>query len=79
MSSKLARGIAALGAIVALGACSGGDSDQAKLESAAGALANTRDSTVRAMDSTGAARQVDTSRLGAAKTESILTKARKSP
>ena len=78
MSTKLARGFAALGAIVALGAC-GGNSDQAKLESAAGALANQRDSTVRALDSTGAARQVDTSRLGAAKTESILAKARKSP
>jgi hypothetical protein len=42
-----------------------------------------RDSTIRALDSskTGAAvgRQVDTTKLGAAKTESILTKARKAP
>ena len=78
MSSKLARGFAVLGALAVLGAC-GDNSDQAKLESAAGALANQRDSTVRAMDSTGAPRHVDTSRLGAAKTESILTKARKAP
>jgi hypothetical protein len=36
------------------------------------------DSAVKALDS-GKARQVDTTKLGAAKTESILTKSRKSP
>ena len=79
MSNDLVRGFAALGTIVVLGACGGGDSDQAKLESAAGALTQQRDSSVQAIDSSKTLRQVDTSRLGAAKTESILTKARKSP
>jgi hypothetical protein len=78
MSSNLVRGFAAAAAIAALGAC-GGDADQAKLESAAGALTQQRDSTVQAIDSSKTLHQVDTTRLGAAKTESILTKARKTP
>lgn len=79
MGKNLVRGVAAVGTILMLGGCGGGASDQAKLESAAGALTQQRDSTVKALDSTKTTHQVDTSRLGAAKTESILTKARKSP
>lgn len=78
MNSNLVRGFAAAVAIATLGAC-GGNADQAKLESAAGALTQQRDSSVKAIDSSKTLRQVDTSRLGAAKTESILTKARKNP
>jgi hypothetical protein len=63
----------------ALGACRGGDADQAQLERAAGALATQHDSTVQAMDSSGTRPTIDTTRLGPAKTESILAKARKSP
>lgn len=79
MNGILVRGIAALLVLGAFSACSGGNEDQAKLESAAGALAQQRDSAVRALDSNKTGRPVDTSRPSAAKTESILTKARKSP
>lgn len=71
------------GIIVALGACTGGDKDKASFQAAADSMGMHLDSTKRALDSskTGAAagQQVDTTKLGAAKTESILTKARKTP
>ena len=65
-----------MGGIVA--ACQGNkDNFQASVDS----MNTHRDSTIRALDSSksGAAvgQQVDTTKLGAAKTESILTKARK--
>jgi len=70
------------GIMIALGAC-GGDKDKASFQAAADSMGTHLDSTKRALDSskTGAAvgRQVDTTKLGAAKTESILTKARKAP
>lgn len=67
-----------MGGIVA--ACKGNkDNFQASVDS----MNTHRDSTIRALDSSksGAAvgQQVDTTKLGAAKTESILTKARKTP
>ena len=79
MQSYFARGCVAVLMIVGVAACGGGDADKAKFESAAGALTGQQDSSVRSLDSSGARRQVDTTKLGAAKTESILTKARKSP
>ena len=74
------RLIVLAGITVALGACGGNKADfQASVDS----MGTHLDSTKRALDSskTGAAvgQQVDTTKLGAAKTESILTKARKSP
>lgn len=79
MKSYIARGLVAVLIMVALGACGGDDADKAKFESAAGALAGQQDSSIKAMDSSATRRQVDTTKLGAAKTESILTKARKTP
>jgi hypothetical protein len=74
---------AVAGITVALAACGGGNKDKASFEAAADSMGTHLDSTKRALDSskTGAAagRQVDTTKLGAAKTESILTKARKAP
>ena len=71
------------GIMVALGACGGGNKDKASFQAAADSMGMHLDSTKRALDSskTGAAagQQVDTTKLGAAKTESILTKARKAP
>jgi hypothetical protein len=64
----------------ALGAC-GGNKNQ--FQASADSMGQHRDSTIRALDTsrTGAAvgQQVDTTKLGAAKTESILTKSRKTP
>ena len=69
-----------IGTIIALAACGGGNKDQRTMEAAVDSMTRPRDSTVRAMDSSGnPGRQVDTTKLGAAKTESILTKARKAP
>ena len=65
-------------AAAALASCGGGDKDQRALEAAMDSMSRPRDSIVRSLDSTGGKRQVDTTKLGAAKTESILTKARKS-
>lgn len=64
-----------------LAACGGaGDADKAKMQKAAAEMTQQRDSTINVMDSTkGATTQVDTTKLGAAKTESILTKTRKKP
>ena len=77
------RLLALAGITVALGACTGGDKDKASFQAAADSMGVHLDSTKRALDSskTGAAigKQVDTTKLGAAKTESILTKARKTP
>jgi hypothetical protein len=74
---------AVAGLMVALGACTGGDKAKASFQASADSMGTHLDSTKRALDSskTGAAagRQVDTTKLGAAKTESILTKARKAP
>lgn len=65
-----------IGIIVALGACGGGNKQnfQASVDS----MTKPHDSAVQALDS-GKAKQVDTTKLGAAKTESILTKERKAP
>jgi len=49
----------------------------AKFQAAVDSMTRPRDATVRAMDSAGTLPRVDTTKLGAAKTESILTKARK--
>ena len=74
---------AVAGIMLALGACTGGDKAKASFEASADSMGTHLDSTKRALDSskTGAAvgQQVDTTKLGAAKTESILTKARKTP
>lgn len=62
--------------IVALGACGGGNKQnfQASVDS----MTKPHDSAIQALDS-GKAGRVDTTKLGAAKTESILTKERKAP
>jgi hypothetical protein len=74
------RLIALAGITVVLGACGGNKAD---FQASADSMGVHLDSTKRALDSskTGAAagQQVDTTKLGAAKTESILTKARKNP
>jgi len=80
MRQALSRVAALIGICAIVGACGGNkDNFQASVDS----MNLHRDSTIRALDSskTGAAvgKQVDTTKLGAAKTESILTKARKSP
>jgi hypothetical protein len=59
-----------------------GKGTKADFQASADSMSQHRDSTIRALDSskTGVANgQVDTTKLGAAKTESILTKARKTP
>ena len=66
-------------AAATLASCGGGDKDQRKLEAAMDSMSRPRDSAVRSLDSTGANKPIDTTKLGAAKTESILTKARKRP
>jgi hypothetical protein len=76
MISNLARGGIVLAVALALSACTGGDADKKKFEAAAAGLAEQRD---KALDSTGTPGKVDTTKLGAAKTESILAKARKTP
>lgn len=65
-----------VGIIVALGAC-GGKNEQ-NFQASVDSMTKPHDSAVQALDS-GPARQVDTTKLGAAKTESILSKARKQP
>jgi hypothetical protein len=66
-----------------LGACGSGKGEKANFQASVDSMSTHLDSTKRALDSskTGAAvgQQVDTTKLGAAKTESILTKARKTP
>lgn len=61
--------------VVLASACGGNKNDmQASVDS----MTKQHDSAVQALDS-GQQRRVDTTKLGAAKTESILTKARKKP
>ena len=83
MKRTSCRLFAITGVVVDLGACTVGDNDKPSIQAAADSMGTHLDSTKRALDSskTGAAvgRQVDTTKLGAAKTESILTKARKTP
>ena len=79
MGSKTIRRVAALAVAAGLAACGGSNKEKAQFDSAAGAFTEHRDSTVNALDSSKAGQQVDTTKLGAAKTESILTKARKAP
>lgn len=81
---QLLIGAVMLGGIaLSLGACTGGDKAKANFQASADSLGMHLDSTKRALDTarTGPAvgQQVDTTKLGAAKTESILTKARKTP
>jgi hypothetical protein len=66
----------AIGTVTLLGACGGGNKQN--LQASVDSMTRPHDSAVHALDS-GRARQVDTTKLGAAKTESILTKERKSP
>jgi hypothetical protein len=74
------RVAAVLGVAAVLSACGG---NKANFQASADSMGQHLDSTKRALDTgrTGAAvgQQVDTTKLGAAKTESILTKARKTP
>jgi hypothetical protein len=76
MVRALAGAASSIGLIVALGACGGGSKQN--LQASVDSMTKPHDSAVQALDS-GQARQVDTTKLGAAKTESILTKARKQP
>jgi hypothetical protein len=79
MTRKLVL-VTSIGTIIALAACGGGDKDQRTMEAAMDSMTRPRDSAVRSLDSSGnPGRQVDTTKLGAARTESILAKARKAP
>ena len=82
MKRNTCRLLTLAGITIALGAC-GGNKEKASFQAAADSMGTHLDNTKRALDSskTGAAvgQQVDTTKLGAAKTESILTKARKTP
>jgi hypothetical protein len=74
---RFLAGIASsIGVMVALGACGGGNKQN--LQASVDSMTKRHDSAVQALDS-GKMRQVDTTKLGAAKTESILTKERKAP
>lgn len=81
MRVSMCRGVVLVGLAGVLGAC--GKGTKSDFQASADSMGQHRDSTIRALDSskTGAAagQQVDTTKLGAAKTESILTKARKTP
>lgn len=81
MRARSARpAFAAAGIIVCLAAVAcGGGTEHQKVEAAADSMAVQHDSAVHQMDSGRAATQVDTTKLGAAKTESILTSQRKKP
>ncbi len=61
-----------------IGACGGGKAKNQQVQAAADSLAIQHDSSMKQMDS-GRAPVVDTSKLGAAKTESVLTAQRKKP
>lgn len=77
-SARRAGVIAGAAVCLAAAAC-GGRSEHQKVEAAADSMAVQHDSAVHQMDSTRAPAQVDTTKLGAAKTESILTAQRKKP
>jgi hypothetical protein len=82
MKESLMRATLLMGIAAVLGACGGPAKDKASFEASVDSMTPHLDSTRRALDSskTGVANgQVDTTKLGAAKTESILTKARKTP
>jgi hypothetical protein len=68
-----------MGIAAALAACSGKPKDKASFQASVDSMTPHLDSTRRALDSGKTGAPVDTTKLGAAKTESILTKARKSP
>ena len=82
MKGSAWRAATLVGIAAALVACSGKPKDKASFQASIDSMTPHLDSTKAALDSsrTGAAvgAQVDTTKLGAAKTESILTKARKS-
>lgn len=77
MSINLVRAGMAVTIAAVLAACTGGNKEKASFEAAVDSMTRQRDSTVRALDTTGVAQHVDTTKLGARKTESVLTKARK--
>jgi hypothetical protein len=81
MKASFLRVVLVVAAVGALGAC--GKGNKSEFQAAVDSMSLHRDSTIKQLDSskTGAAvgQQVDTTKLGAAKTESILTKARKRP
>lgn len=82
MRARSARGALLAAGVVtclAVAACGGGQSEHQKVEAAADSMAAQHDSAMHQMDSGRAATQVDTTKLGAAKTESILTSQRKKP
>jgi hypothetical protein len=79
MSTKLMHRCLTIVLVASAGACGGGNKDKAQFQAAVDSMTRPRDSTIRAMDSAGTLPRVDTTKLGAAKTESILTKARKAP
>lgn len=76
-SARVAGVIA--GVVACLATACGGNAEHQKVQAAADSMATQHDSAVHQMDSGRAATQVDTTKLGAAKTESILTAQRKKP
>jgi hypothetical protein len=83
MKGSTLRAASLVGMALTLAACSGKPKNEASFKASVDSMTPHLDSTRAALDSskTGAAvgAQVDTTKLGAAKTESILSKARKSP
>jgi hypothetical protein len=83
MRGSITRAALLVGLATVLGGCGAGDKEKATFQAAADSMGMHLDSTKRALDSSksgaAAGQQVDTTKLGAAKTESILTKARKRP
>jgi hypothetical protein len=80
MKGPVLRAVLLIGLATLFAAC--GKGTKSDFQAAADSMTQHRDSTIRVLDSskTGAANgQIDTTKLGAAKTESILSKARKSP
>lgn len=78
-SARVAGVIAGAVVCLAAAACGGGRAEHQQVQAAADSMAMQHDSSVHQMDSGRAAGQVDTTKLGAAKTESILTAQRKKP
>ncbi|HEY2375881.1 MAG TPA: hypothetical protein VGH98_07880 [Gemmatimonadaceae bacterium] len=79
MKGSALRVASLVGIAVALAACSGKPKDKASFQASVDSMTPHLDSTKAALDSSKVGVQVDTTKLGAAKTESILSKARKSP
>ena len=78
MKKSVLQTCAVLAALAVLACSPSNNKEKAKLEASVDSMTKPYDSTVRSLDTTGRATPVDTTKLGARATESILTKTRKS-